>query len=102
MPHQMPRRMLSRLGQALAGLTAAAFLFAVAVPHYHDGGSHAHPTKTCRACKIQDGFVAAPPAAPPVALRPVLFHLAHLSAADAPRGVGVMLSLAPRAPPTVS
>lgn len=99
----MPRRPLfQRCLTAVLCVTAAVVLMAVAVPHHHDGASAAHPTKTCRACKIQDGFSAAPPAAQPVTVRPALLHIAHVSAADAFRAGVLIVPLAPRAPPVLS
>jgi len=93
--------MIQRVAGAVLGVTAAALFLAVAIPHYHDGAA-AHPTKTCRACKIQDGFSATPPSTQPAVVQPVLFQVAHGSTADASRAGVLIVSLAPRAPPVLS
>jgi len=45
------------------GASALALALAVVVPHHHDATSASHHGQPCRACKIHDGFSAAPASA---------------------------------------
>jgi hypothetical protein len=90
------------LQRMLVGVCAAALFFAVAVPHVHTDPPHAHPGQTCRACKLQDGFSAAPSAEPVNLLPVVQVAAASILLEDAPRVVLLTPQAPPRAPPALS
>lgn len=94
--------LVRRLTSFALGLSAAAFFVAVSVPHHHnDGTPSSHRAESCRACKIQESFSAAPSAKVvlPVKAEPVAFlfplkqHLAAQTVVFSPTG---------RAPPVIA
>lgn len=91
-----------RMLKVVFGATALAFALAVGVPHVHADASHSHPAQTCRACKIQDGFSAAP-ASPAIAALPqapvgTLYSLSYQS----PHFRSVVRLAPSRAPPVLA
>jgi len=88
---------------AALAIGTAVFVMAVGLPHHHDDGSPvSHRTHTCRACKLQDGASATPPAGQ--ALLPALASLLLLfwTVLETPRAVQAVRLAHPRAPPVLS
>ncbi len=82
-------------------LSAGVFFFAVAFPHVHTATT-GHREESCRACKIQESFSAAAPAA--VALPvPLAFNVvATIDLIEASSLDSVDSLHAPRSPPAIS
>ncbi|MDP3722662.1 MAG: hypothetical protein Q8R91_04095 [Candidatus Omnitrophota bacterium] len=100
----MPRRrtLIPRIIKAWLCVSVVALAVAVTVPHRHDQSPFSHRAEQCRACKIQDGFSAAPP-------RPLVIQLPHLRVAatslvraHAPRSTSPVHLPSPRAPPALA
>ena len=87
--------------RAVLTVSVAALFFAVAFPHVHNAAS-AHREESCRACKIQEGFSAAAPAASVVVVQPLPVVLLHIASIETPCFEHDNRLNAPRAPPQVS
>jgi len=94
--------MITRLTRVLITLSAAALLFAVAVPHSHDGTSASHPQHACRACKIQDGFSATPASPAPLSEAVLPAARRATEVRTAPCASATLLPPPSRAPPARS
>lgn len=79
MTHLFQRKrhpLVQQLISVALSTVAAALFVAVAIPHHHnDGTPSSHRAESCRACKIQEGFSAAPSPQTvlPVKAEPVAF-----------------------------
>lgn len=83
-------------------LSAVALFVAVAIPHDHSQAAHSHPARSCRVCKLQDGFSATPPATLVIqALQATVFSPV-LRSKESPRAVPVLARASPRAPPRLA
>lgn len=91
-----------RVSMAAQALGAAALLMTVGLPHHHEGSAAPSPTHSCRACKIQDGFSAAPPDSQALPVLPVLVGRSSRPAYESPRAARVIRRAVPRAPPLLS
>ena len=91
-----------RVSVAAQAFGAAVLLMTVGLPHHHDGSAAPSPAHACRACKIQDGFSATPPASHAVPGLPVVVMRSSWPACDSPRAARVIRRAAPRAPPFLS
>ncbi len=91
-----------RVMRVVLSLSAVALFAAVAIPHDHDQAAHSHPAQSCRACKLQEGFSAAPTATS--VIRPVQAHVFSpvLRSKESPRAVPVLEYASPRAPPRLA
>lgn len=93
---------MKRVQKFILALTVLAFGLAVGIPHAHLDAAHSHPAQTCRACKIQDGFSAAP--APPAlaALPRAPFEALRATGYASPRLISVVRLAPSRAPPVLA
>ena len=102
-PIRMSRHTLFQRVQHVAlGLCAVVLFVAVAMPHRHDDASVSHKASSCRACKLQEGFVATPPPAALAALPTPAIEYAVVRTAQSHRGGTILRVFAPRAPPLPS
>ncbi len=93
---------MQRVLAVALSFSAAALLIAVGLPHQHDGSAATHPAQSCRACKIQDGFAAAPSShhASPLSALPAA--RTPQNASRIPHADVTVRPFAPRAPPAFS
>ena len=97
-----PSAFLTRVLRVSLALSAIAIALAVGLPHHHDKTASSHEPSSCRVCKIQEGFSAAPGTAT-VAPQPVA-----AVAIECDRPLETSRSIQPhtlhasRAPPTLS
>ena len=97
----MQKPVLQRLSRAVLIFSAAALFFAIAFPHVHDAAS-THREESCRACKIQESFSAAAPAAAALPIQSAFSIVATIDPVEAPSLDRVDSLYAPRSPPAVS
>lgn len=90
-----------RLLRAALVVSAVALFVAVAFPHAHNTPS-SHRAESCRACKIQEGFSAAPPAAEVLVVQPSSFVFLSAKAPKVFHAEGALSLNSPRAPPHLS
>lgn len=96
------RHLVQRALPAALSISALALFVATAVPHHHETASVSHQTQPCRACKIQEGFTATPPAAAVTSVQPDLVGRSSLPVLQAPDVRFVNRAVSPRAPPVRS
>src|SRR3990167_4890336 len=92
-----------RLFSAAVSVMVTALLLTVSLPHHHDKTSTSHhPTQSCRLCKLNEGFSAAPSS--PAVIRPALVLVARALPVrhPLPRVRLLVRRSAPRAPPVLS
>jgi len=100
----MPRRrtLIPRIIKAWLCVSVVALAVAVTVPHRHDQSPFSHRAEQCRACKIQDGFSAAPTSPLVVQLPHVWVAAASLVRSNVPRSASLVHLPSPRAPPALA
>src|SRR3989338_3683718 len=79
-----------RLTILLASVTTLALFLTVSAPHSHDTSSISHQASTCRACRIQEGFVATPSTPAVVAHQPILVTRYFRGPFESPRATLVL------------
>ncbi len=92
---------INSLLKAAVAVSVLALFLAVAFPHVH-GAASTHRSESCRACKIQESFSAAPPAAAALLVPSAFSLVATLDPVEAPSLDRVSSLHAPRSPPAIS